>query len=1244
MVIVRKKFIFTLFLLITALPFSAVAEVDYTLKLQTGDFIPQKLKAVSSLAATMVDRHIIVQFEKPLTEKDKAYLAEKGLKLLDYLPHFAYTAKVSGIPDESIYTETGVRWIGPVEPAYKISPRLVLSDIRNQAQHKPERVRLFIVFHPDEDFKFQAEQLNKDYGIDILGFEPTTNGVDVVMSDTLYNIIAGIDAVLWMEPALFFPEEHNNASRVNIGAETLQTIPYNLDGSGVIMALWDGGQVDANHPDFDSRVTPMDSSAITTHATHVTGTILGSGWESDGLYRGMAPAAEILSYLWWTTSAELYQECVNAITVRDADLGTNSWGFGVGDPATQSSCETTLGNYFAVCATIDNIVRGDAGKPFDIVWSAGNQRSDATKYCGSLGWTYNTVNPLACAKNVIAVGAINANDDSMTDFSSWGPTDDGRIKPDVVAPGCQTDDDLGVTSCQEGSGYTTLCGTSMSVPSVSGLLALMKQSWQNKFGGLPLLPSTVKGIIINTAVDLGKPGPDYQFGHGKVDGVRAVDKLVVGEPSFVESEIYTNDVHLYYLNLTEPVDKLKVTLVWDDPGGTVNSSLHLKNDLDLALLDPAYNEAYPWILDKNNPENIATRDIDRINNVETVEVDNPASGIWKARVSGFNIPVGPQKYSIIFTPDSVNIVNSMNALAVSCSGDTIGDPNDTVNIEFQVTNIGLRFDSVDVDINDSVGWVLVPVDTVLYLMPSETAFFTIPVVIPDQALAGENSSLSCLAVSKTNSLVSSMREAHITTSAVYAINVSDPVDDTVFSPDTFYLDLLVENSSNISNLINITMADEKGWRFVPDGRNLNLDARSSTNTAFSIIIPAEEIHLDSNLVTIQSLGNGGIGDTGTFKLFINNPLPPPALLNPDTLFYTRNRYPVFEWENSGDSFGLYLAVDSLMSTLVRVYKNLNAGSFTVPQEDSLFDGAYFWAVRKFVGSDSSSYQRYPRKLIVDNIPPDSLIPIYPVDNTYVNLKDFEFIYSPSSQPAPLEMSPEFNLLHLSRDYSMFEIDTILDSLTGLQLTIPVEIEDGQWFWRIQRYDLAGNYSSFSESKSFILDTQEPPPPLIISPVANAYIWSDTITFHWQSSDTATIIRAPEYYQFQLAGDEDFTGLLLDTNCYQDKLSLDSSLFLSDSAYFWRLRALDSAGFISEFTATRQFFFRTYTCGDINQSGGDADISDITFLISYLYLEGTPPEPLWLGSVDCNEEIDIADITSLIAFLYLNGNPLCCEPF
>jgi len=91
----------------------------------------------------------------------------------------------------------------------------------------------------------------------------------------------------------------------------------------------------------------------------------------------------------------------------------------------------------------------------------------------------------------------------MTSFSSWGPTDDGRIKPDLMAPGCQTTGDFGVTSTTVGGTYEVKCGTSMAAPVVTGVVALMRQRWGQALPSPDLLPSTIKGILINTATDLG---------------------------------------------------------------------------------------------------------------------------------------------------------------------------------------------------------------------------------------------------------------------------------------------------------------------------------------------------------------------------------------------------------------------------------------------------------------------------------------------------------------------------------------------------------------------------------------------------------------------------------------------------------------------------------------------------------------------------------------------------------------------
>ena len=159
-----------------------------------------------------------------------------------------------------------------------------------------------------------------------------------------------------------------------------------------------------------------------------------------------------------------------------------------------------------------------------MIFAAGDERDDGDCSIAANGG-YECILPPATAKNIISVGAINSNDDSMTNFSSWGPTDDGRIKPDVVAPGCQSDEDTGITSTVPGDTYGAMCGTSMAAPVVSGICSLMIQEFRSQTATDPL-PSTLKALLINTAVDLGTLGPDYSYGFGKVNAKGAVDSII----------------------------------------------------------------------------------------------------------------------------------------------------------------------------------------------------------------------------------------------------------------------------------------------------------------------------------------------------------------------------------------------------------------------------------------------------------------------------------------------------------------------------------------------------------------------------------------------------------------------------------------------------------------------------------------------------------------------------------------------
>jgi subtilisin family serine protease len=190
----------------------------------------------------------------------------------------------------------------------------------------------------------------------------------------------------------------------------------------------------------------------------------------------MAPGAEIVSYgfeqpgglqqgFLYTDPGDLEDDYTEAISLYGADLSNNSIGTNVASNG--YPCDWT-GNYGATGALIDEVVRGALGSPFRVVWANGNERGSS-----SCGTSYQTTAPPSCAKNSLTVGALNSNNDSVTSFTSWGPCDDGRLKPDVSAPGCQSNGDGGVTSCSSSGGYTVKCGTSMASPTAAGVSALL---------------------------------------------------------------------------------------------------------------------------------------------------------------------------------------------------------------------------------------------------------------------------------------------------------------------------------------------------------------------------------------------------------------------------------------------------------------------------------------------------------------------------------------------------------------------------------------------------------------------------------------------------------------------------------------------------------------------------------------------------------------------------------------------------
>lgn len=1228
-------------LAVTVLP----ADFDFTIDLQQRKFLPEPLtkQALSQKSSELMNKHIFMQFDRPLTEQEKSNLASDGCQLISYIPNFAYTVKLTKTIDETLMNRHGIRWFGEIYPDDKISSIITDIGIGDWARREGGRVQYAVVLHKDEDIEFWNREFERLYNAEITGLVRSINAIELVIPELAYLSLSELDAVLWIEQDDPPQVEMNNLARANTRAEELQAPPYNLTGTGVTVAEWDGGQVDGSHPDLVGRVFPQDGAAFSNHATHVAGTVLGTGASQSGTYRGMAPGALLLSHLWWGSSAEIENEYNSAISFNGAVISTNSWGLGVGTPS-EANCQSGLGGYVTANATLDEAIRGNVGlAPITICWSAGNERSSGSQYCGSIGWTYHTIGVYGAGKNLITVGAVESSGSDMTSFSSWGPTDDGRIKPDVCGPGCS------LRSCAVGGGYWNACGTSMSTPATAGTIALMLEALQN--AGLSystVLPSTVKGILVNTAVDLGlggfPNGPDFAFGHGKVDGVAAVNKIIQGEPSYLQNSITTGTTHLYDLTIPS-TGKLKVSLVWDDPGGTGIAGKTLINDLDLELVDPFSTTYQPWVLNPAVPNDPATTGIDRTNNVETVEIDSPSPGLWKARVTGFNVPDGPQFYSLVFTPDSIYTPGNLAALAVFDQIDVTDDPGDSALVSFWVTNVGAAPEVVDVTINDNNGWLRATLDSTVSLDPWDSAYFLVIADIPSGSYAGDLTSVLCRAQSQADSQVTSTGSVNVIAGAYYSVALLEVSEDTVNSPQQISIDVIIDNGGNDFDRVVVSLSDELGWFISPTAIGPTVPAFSQDTVTFQVFVPAEMPHLQNNNFTISALSDNGAGDTTEFPLVVHNPFLPPQLISPDEPHYSMDRAHNFTWSGTADSYKLVIASDTLLQFPVRTYPGITDQSFTMPVGDSLNDGFYYWGIKLYVGSDSSSFQGNTRLLVIDNDIPLAMSPQSPANSQYVGQKTFTFLFGTAKLPGTESadgLSPEYVRIEIAKDTGFSNNLIDYSPISGSSFVIPDVIDEGRWYWRVERADLAGNSSGFSSPATFILDSETPEVPTQLIPGNGATVGDDTILFKWSLPPDPPYEFAPNFFRIQMSTSPQFFTVFLNQPVYADSLKLPASTFSTNVTTYWRVRAQDSASHTSSYqTSPFNFVYSTYICGDVNSDGTGGNILDLTFLVDRIFRGGPPPNPPIAGSVNCDTEVNILDLTYMVDRIFRGGPPACC---
>jgi len=633
---------------------------------------------------------VIVRFSAPVEAAARQALRDAGVELLTYIGDYSYFASVSAerldlAALDRIPALLGAETIGREYKLHRdllageVPPWAVVAEVETEAGPE-ELVAAYVVFHRDVALDPDGAALCYRHGAVIRSFLYSINAAVIELPRSRIEPLAAEDAVQWIEPPMPGFDTTNDSNRALTQANLVQAAPYNLTGAGVNVMVYDGGTARASHVDFQGRLTVRDSSGMGSHPTHVCGTVGGAG-VGNAAYKGMAPGVTIQSYgfevvgglqpgFLYTDPGDLEADYNQAINTYGAVISNNSIGSNI--ESNNYNC-AWQGDYGATSALIDAIVRGSLGQPFRVVWAAGNERQGTR--CNVEGYgSYYSIAPPSGAKNHIAVGAVNSNDDSMTSFSSWGPTDDGRLKPDISAPGCQSGGDNGVTSCDSTSNtaYTSMCGTSMACPTTTGLAALMLQDYRAQFPGRPdFRNSTLKILLAHTAVDRGNVGPDYQFGYGSVRVKDAIDFMRSG--NFLEEQVGQGETYSVLVVVEPGTPVMKVTLAWDDYPAAPVAYGTLVNDLDLRVYDPSNNRRYPWTLNPTNPSAPAVQTAeDHVNNIEQVLVNSPAAGVWRVEVYGHNVPQGPQPFSLCASPQLVACSSrgtvAFEAAAYGCAG------------------------------------------------------------------------------------------------------------------------------------------------------------------------------------------------------------------------------------------------------------------------------------------------------------------------------------------------------------------------------------------------------------------------------------------------------------------------------------------------------------------------------------------------------------------------------------------------
>lgn len=460
--------------------------------------------------------------------------------------------------------------------------------------------------------------------------------------------------------------------------------------------VWDQGAVLKSHVELKNRIIQKDNATTAyEHGTHVFGIVMGKGL--NPLAKGMSYNLKgAYSYDWNNDNSEMSAAAANGMLISNHSYGiisgwdqnsdsSDRWEF---NGKYNEKEDYKFGLYNNDAQIHDSIMYN--APYYLIVKAAGNNHGSTGPKVGETYWRrdanqkmynagprpdslssndgYETLSADINAKNLLVVGGVyglaspytKKEDVVMSWFSSWGPTDDGRIKPDIVADGVN----VFSSTATNDSSYGYKNGTSMATPNAAGSLLLLQELSQQLSPKKFLRSATVKALAIHTANEAGlNPGPDYKFGWGLLNMLEAATVLknaLTTKNSATSSDlVYENTLNnldsTTYTIIASGKKPVKATIVWNDVKGTVTNTLNdntpqLVNDLDLTITQGS-NTTRSWKLNPLTPSSAAFKGDNILDNVEKVEIDTTLVGksyLIKVKHKR-NLDRGQQAYSLVIS-------------------------------------------------------------------------------------------------------------------------------------------------------------------------------------------------------------------------------------------------------------------------------------------------------------------------------------------------------------------------------------------------------------------------------------------------------------------------------------------------------------------------------------------------------------------------------------------------------------------